>query len=230
MRRVAIVQSSYMPWIGYFDLINSVDDFVFLDNVQYTKRDWRSRNKIKTPNGVKWLSVPIITKSRLTQSIYDAVPDGNSWRSKHWRTIDYSYSGSASYHEYAAGIRECIMDESCISISEINQKLIKRISDLVGIRTRLHDARSFQCCEGKNERLAGICAELGGNVYVTGRKASNYLKSELFKSMGIEVEYFDYRVYGPYTQRWGGFVAGLSVIDTLFNIGPKTRSLLGEAA
>lgn len=100
-RKIAILQPNYIPWKGVFDLINQVDAFVFYDDVQYTKKDWRSRNKIKSPNGEHWITVPIATKGKREQLIFEAEIDNTQiWQSKHYKSIWSSYNKAPYFEEY----------------------------------------------------------------------------------------------------------------------------------
>ncbi len=224
-KKIAILQSNYIPWKGYFDLINMVDEFIFYDNVQYTKNDWRNRNRIKTNQGVQWLTIPVRIES-LSQTIMDTQVANSNWNRKHWTAISNNYSKAKYFSDYKERFESLYMNLDVKLLCEINYKFIQEICKLLGIKTKLSCSSSFNLIGEKTERLVNICKELRASCYVTGPSAKNYLDESLFTLNGIKIEYIDYSNYPEYNQLHGAFVHEVSVIDLLFNEGPNALSYM----
>ena len=226
-KRVAILQSSYIPWPGYFDIIGSVDEFVMYDVVQFTKDDWRNRNRIKTADGVRWLTIPVLTAGRFGQTIAETRVAGGDWAVKHWRSLSQAYAAApyfANYRDRFADAYRACGDQPLIS--SVNRTFIDVISSELGLSTRIIDAAAHVKEGDRNQRLVDLCRALGAGVYVSGPSARTYLDIELFRRHGIDVEFVEYPAYGPYHQLHGSFEPRLSVLDMLFNVGPATTSYL----
>ncbi len=218
MKRVAVLQSNYVPWKGYFDLIASVDEFVFYDDMQYTRRDWRNRNRIKTPTGLQWLTVPVLAKGRFEQSIRDTCIDGDAWAETHWKALMLNYRRAPAFAATAAWL-EPLLRQPWTHLSMLNRALIEAVCARLGIATRLRCSWDYAAQGGRSERLASICAQAGATVYVSGPSARDYLDEAAFSRRGVAVEWFDYAGYLPYPQLWGAFEPAVSILDLLFNCG-----------
>jgi hypothetical protein len=225
MKRVAIVQSNYIPWKGYFDLIAHVDEFILLDDVQYTNRDWRNRNRIKTATGPIWLSIPIRHGSR-SQLINEATATDQSWRIKHWRALTHAYRRAPYFDEYAMVLekmyRECPGDR----LSEINGHFLEGICSLLGVQANLRQSTNYGATGSKTERLIDLCRKSGATQYVSGPAARAYLDETLFQNAGIEVQWFDYSGYREYPQLHPPFDHHMSVLDLIFSTGPNAKRYL----
>lgn len=219
MKRVAIVQSNYIPWKGYFDLIASVNEFVLYDDMQFTRRDWRNRNKIKTPQGVQWLSVPVKVKGRYTQTIRETEIDGTEWAGDHWKAISLNYRRAPFFPEIASWLEPMYLGHQYSMLSNLNRALIEAICTYLGISTVIRDSHEFVLVEGKSDRLAELSAQLGAREYVSGPSARGYIDPECFARRGVSVSWFDYSGYPVYPQLWGEFVHEVSILDLLFNCG-----------
>ena len=218
-KKIAISQSNYIPWKGYFDFINAVDEFVLYDEVQYTKRDWRNRNQIKTPQGLKWLTIPV-TASR-EHAINEVEVADSSWNEKHWQTIRHMY-GKASHFEYFAGDIQMLYESANHkALSEINHHFLTGINRMLDINTPLSWSTDYNSSGDKSERLLSICKSAGADCYITGPAAKAYLDTNLFEREGVMVEWMNYDGYKEYSQLHGEFEHAVSVIDLLFNTGPK---------
>jgi hypothetical protein len=219
-KRIAVVQSNYIPWKGYFDLIASVDEFILFDSVQYTRRDWRNRNQIKTARGLLWLTIPVETKGQFEKPIKDMTVADRSWPRRHWETIRHSYARAASF-PVVGGFVESLYREaeghSCLSA--INRLFLQAICEFLGIRTKIAASMDYRVVTGKSERLISLCLQAGGSVYVSGPSARAYLDEPAFRAAGIEVEYFDYVGYPVYRQLHPPFVHAVSVLDLILNEG-----------
>jgi hypothetical protein len=218
-RRVAIVQSCYIPWKGYFDLIGSVDEFVFYDDMQYTRRDWRNRNQIKTPQGLQWLTVPVKVKGRYFQTIRETEIEDQRWRADHWKALHQNYRRTAHFEEVAEVLEPFYVEHEYTHLSQLNRALTDAICRLLGITTTFKWSWDYVLSEGKTERLVDLCRQANAEVYVSGPAARDYIVPELFEAAGIELEYFDYSGYPEYPQQWGEFQHGVTVLDLLFNCG-----------
>lgn len=223
VKKVAILQSNYIPWKGYFDLIASVDEFIIYDEMQFTKNDWRNRNQIKTPQGVQWLTVPV--GQNIQRRICDVALSGN-WQGKHWKTLENNYRRAAHFDSVASWLRPLYLEQQHDNLSRMNIQLLQAVCTYLGIDTRLSSSEDYTLIEGKSERLVDLCQQAGASIYISGPAAQGYLQSELFEAQGIEVRWFDYSGYPHYPQLWGDFVHGVSVLDLLFNCGPDARAYM----
>ena len=220
-KRVAIVQSSYIPWKGYFDLIRAVDEFILLDDVQFTRRDWRSRNQIKTAQGLTWLTVPVKSKGLYLQRVEDTCISDARWAEKHWATLRGSYARTPFFRHCAAVLEPVYAalgrEER---LSAVNHRLIVAACELLGIGTRITSSSEYGAPEGKNERLIDLCLKAGATEYLSGPKARGYLDEAMFGAAGIAVRFADYSGYPEYAQPFPPFEHHVSVLDLLFCTGP----------
>lgn len=216
-RRVAIVQSNYIPWKGYFDLIGSVDEFVLYDDVQFTKNDWRNRNRIKTQRGVEWLSVPV--GQCISRRVRDVKLNDDRWQRQHWSKLQTNYSRARCFRSCEEWLRPLYLERPYRTLSELNRALIEAICGRLGITTRLHWSWDFETGAGKTSRLVDLCMQLRADEYVSGPAARNYLDTECFGRQGIAVTWFDYSGYPEYPQLWGDFDHSVSILDLMFNVG-----------
>jgi hypothetical protein len=222
-KRIAIVQSSYIPWKGYFDLINQVDEFILYDDLQYTRRDWRNRNRIKTPNGPAWLTIPVKAKGRYYQKIRDTVVHDRNWSSRHWKAICLSYS-RARYFEATRHVFQGLYEECRVEthLGRINFRFLRAISDMLGIRTRITWSMDYELVGGRTERLVHLCRQAGASEYLSGPAAKAYLDEALFSGEGIRVRWMDYSGYPEYAQLFcPPFIHEVSIIDLILNEGPE---------
>lgn len=226
MTKVAIVQSNYIPWKGYFDLIASVDEFIIYDDMQFTKRDWRNRNLIKTPQGVQWLTVPVKVKGKYSQSIRDTEIDGYDWARDHWKALAQNYRRAPYFDEVATFLEPYYHDRRYSHLSVLNRDFLEAICGFLGITTRITNSWEYSLAPGKSERLADLCAQVGGTTYVSGPAAKDYLDAAPFSERGMDVMWFGYDGYLAYRQLWGDFVHEVSIVDLLFNEGPDARNYL----
>ena len=218
MKKVAILQSNYIPWKGYFDMIAAVDEFIIYDDMQYTKGDWRNRNQIKTPQGVQWLSVPVKLRGRFLQKIRDTEIDGEFWMSQHWRSLELNYRRAKCFDEISEIIRP-LYRSGYTSISDLNRTFIEVIARYLGISTKISNSWDYSLVDGKTERLVDLCRQAGADEYVSGPAAKDYIDPMFFVGSGIKLTWFDYSGYREYPQLWGGFVHGVTILDLLFNCG-----------
>lgn len=222
-RTVVILQSSYIPWKGYFDLVNAADVFVFFDEVQYTRRDWRNRNKIIVDGVPKWLTIPVESKGRFDAAIKDMYVADKKWADKHLNTIRHAYRKAPFFAEYFPLIEDAYRDAASMSaLSSINQLFIERLSQMIGAETRFRVSDGTpRTTSDPTRRLAEICAAYGATTYLSGPSAKSYLDPAVFDELHIDLRYCDYSGYPTYAQATETFEHGVSVIDLLLRVGPK---------
>jgi WbqC-like protein family len=226
-KRVAIVQSNYIPWKGYFDLIRAVDEFVLFDDVQYTRRDWRNRNKIKTPQGAAWLTIPVSTKGQYYEPIKSITASDLSWTTRHWQTIAANYARARFFRNYAETIERAYRECVDTHLSAINFRFISTICGILGITTKITWSMDYTLAEGKTERLVSICEQAGADLYLSGPAARDYIDQTLFDAANVRLVYADYTGYPEYTQLFPPFDHYVSALDLIFNEGPEaTRYML----
>lgn len=219
MKKVAIIQSNYIPWKGYFDIIAAVDEFILYDDMQYTRRDWRNRNQIKTPKGQQWLTVPVKVKGKYHQTIRETEIDGADWAETHWKSIYQNYRRASYFNEIAELFEPIYRQRQYTHISVLNRELIEAVCVYLDITTRISNSCEFTLIDGKTERLVDLCAQTGGTEYISGTAAKGYIDERLFAERGIRLTWFDYAGYPEYPQLWGDFTHGVTVLDLLFNCG-----------
>lgn len=228
-KKVAILQSNYIPWKGYFDIIASVDEFIFYDEMQYTKNDWRNRNKIKTPNGLHWLSIPVATKGHLSQDvrIMDAKIVDKKWANSHWNTIKQFYRKTPYFNDYSDIFekiyKECKQEEY---LCKVNYKFIYAINEILRIKTKISFSQDYGLIDGKTERLVDLVQKAGGTEYLSGPAAKDYIDEKLFKEANIKLSWMDYSNYPEYPQLYPPFEHGVSILDLIFNCGPEARKYM----
>lgn len=219
MKRVAILQSNYIPWKGYFDMIAYVDEFILYDQMQYTRRDWRNRNKIKTAQGTQWLTVPVKTRGKYVQTISETEISEPDWAEKHWKTLELTYRRAPHFDAVATWLKPLYLDRSYTHLSTMNEAFLTAICAQLGITTKITRSEDYTLVDGKTERLADLCAQAGGTEYVTGTAARSYLEPDVFAERGLALTWFTYEGYPKYKQLWGEFEDGVSILDLLFNCG-----------
>lgn len=225
MKRVAIVQSSYIPWKGYFDIIHDVDEFIFFDDVQFTTRDWRTRNRIKTAHGLLWLSVP--AGSNRDRRICDVTLTDHAWQAKHWKSIQHAYSSAPFFDRYRQRFEDLYLGIEWTSLSELNQALTRSIArDILGIDTVFTDSRDYPATGQKTERLVTLVAAAHGTHYLSGPSARDYIAPEMFAVHGIALAYKDYSDYPEYPQPHPPFEHSVSILDLIFNTGPDAPEFI----
>lgn len=216
---MAVLQSNYVPWKGYFDLVHDVDLFVFHDDLQYTKGDWRNRNRIKTPAGPAWLTVPVGSREdRLICEVRIADP---GWARRHWRRIEQCYRRAPFFDHYRPWLEEAYLGRRWELLSDLNQHLIRGIArDLLGIATPFADSRDLAPQGQKLDRLLDLLGKVGAASYLSGPAGKGYIEPERFAAAGIALAWKDYAGYPEYPQAFPPFVHEVTVLDLLFQVGP----------
>lgn len=220
MKRIAILQSNYIPWKGYFDIIRSVDEFVIYDDAQYTRRDWRNRNLIKTSKGLMWLTIPVQVKNKFSQNINETKISDSRWIKEHLMKLRHNYSAAAHFREYIdwlSGIYESC--RNMVFLSDINLFFINEINRFLDINTRISFSGHYRIEGDRTMKIINICRDAGADVYLTGPAAKSYLRKEEFDESGIELRWMDYSGYKEYDQLYPPFVHEVSILDLILNMG-----------
>jgi len=224
--KALITQSNYIPWKGYFDNIARCDVWVVYDDMQFTRRDWRNRNYVKTPNGLKWLTVPVEVTGKFHQKINETVVADREWNINHLRQLEQLYRKAPCYDEIGPWVRELYLSATHPRLTDINLHFTKAILEFLGVRTEIKDSREFKLAEEKTERLVSICRDLGATTYLTGPAAKDYMEEDQFKKSGIDIVYSDYSGYPEYNQLFPPFEHGVTILDLIFNVGSQARRYL----
>lgn len=224
MKKIAITQSNYIPWKGYFDTILNVDEFVLYDDVQYTRRDWRNRNQIKTGQGLFWLTIPVEVKGKYFQSINETVVSEPSWNIKHWKTLQANYAKAPFFEQYKDFFEALYLECNETHLSKINHRFLTAICNLLEIKTKISWSSDYDLVGDKTERLLNICLQSKATDYYSGPAAKSYLDESLFTKNGVSVHWCDYSNYSEYPQLFPPFEHAVSVIDLIFNTGPSAKS------
>jgi len=224
-KTVVILQSNYIPWKGYFDLINLADEFVLYDEVQYTKNDWRNRNVIKTKAGAKWLTIPVRVR-RLGQRINETNVSDSRWNQKHWKTIETNYSKAAHFNIFKSRLRDLYLGCEEKSLSRINERFIREMCDIIGIKTRITSSAIYNGTGGKTDRLVDICKKAGATTYLSGPAAKTYINQGLFADVDIELSWMDYSDYPEYDQLYPPFQHTVSILDLILNRGSNAPNYM----
>lgn len=219
MKSVVVLQSNYIPWKGYFDLIRDANLFVFYDDLQYTKNDWRNRNKIKASAGAEWITIP--AGSDTNRLICEVQFKDSSWQLKHWKTLLQNYRSCPHFERYREFFEDFYLGRQWVGLSEMNQYLIRHVaSEFLGISTAFCDSREFALSGQKQERLLELVTKVGTERYISGPAAKSYIERQRFEDAGIELIWKDYSGYPEYSQRFPPFEHAVSIVDLLFNVGP----------
>jgi hypothetical protein len=219
-KRVAAIQSSYIPWKGYFDAINVVDEFILLDDVQYTKRDWRNRNRIKSTQGSQWLTIPVAVKGLRFQRIDETRIADPEWAARHWTTLVHTYRRARHFDEVAQRVEPVYLRTAFDRLSDVNRTLIEAVAGLLGIQTELRWSTDFEVSGARGDHILGLCLAAGADEYVSGPAARVYLDEEEFARHNIRVRWCNYKGYPTYPQLSEPFEHGVSILDLLFHTGP----------
>ncbi len=231
--RVSIHQPQYLPWLGYFYKIAKSDLFILFDTVQYPRgKHFGNRNQIKTAQGAQWLTVPVLDRSELVLYSDIQIDQKQKWAHKHWRGIDLSYRKAPHYERYAEGLSAMYLEREWASLTDLNQSLLQWCFDALGITARVVRASAMNVSrEGleTDDYIFALLQAAGATQYISGQGAGSqrYIDRDAFAAKGIELWLYDFNA-PQYSQLWGAFVQGLSVLDVLFNCGEQARELLDQ--
>lgn len=219
MKKVVITQSNYIPWKGFFDAMRLADEFVLYDDMQYTKRDWRNRNRIKTPQGVQWLTIPVEVKGKFNQKINETLVSDMNWATSHWKSLSLNYSKAPYFGEMKDFLEHLYMNVPSKNLSEINAWFLIEIGKWMGIEPKISFSSDYKLEEERTDRLVGICNQIGATDYYTGPAAKGYMDESKFDERNIGLHYFDYSGYPQYDQLYEPFDHAVSILDLLVHTG-----------
>lgn len=226
MTVVCIHQPDFAPWLGFFDRLMACDLFVVLDNVQFVRRGWHHRDRIKTAQGAQWLTVPVRKKGRFDQSIAETeIDDGQEWRSRHLRTLESAYGRAPGFARWFPPVR-AVYEAGHVRLMDLNMALIGVMTDAFAIEAKTVTASSLVASGTSNELLINILKAVGGDVYLSGTGARAYLDEGLFAAQGIRVVWQSF-AHPVYPQPHGPFIPELSGLDCIFNCGADAARVLG---
>jgi hypothetical protein len=222
---VAVLQPGYLPWLGYFEQMYRADTFVLYDDVQYTTRDWRSRNRIRTAQGPQWLTVPVVHEQLRSARISDVQVDNRiPWRERHWRAVELSYRRAPFFSRYADRF-EALYRSDWTYLVDVDIAFSEAIADELGLHCRVVRSSSLAVAGTKTARLAHICQVLGATRYYSGAAARDYLDVAAMERLRISVEFQEYQ-HPTYRQVYAPFIPYMSALDLLLNCGPTSLSVL----
>jgi WbqC-like protein family len=229
LKTVTVVQSSYIPWKGYFDLIDMADEFVVYDDVEFSRGTWRNRNRIKTPQGPRWLTIPIRYRGRSHARIDEIETSGTAWAADHWRALVASYSAAPHFADYREVVESLYRDHDERNLSRINMRFIRALCGLLEIRTPITRSVDYGPAGSGTRRLVDLLVKAGATRYVSGPAARSYIDETLFERAGIALEWMDYGGYAEYPQPHPPFDHAVTVLDLLFSVGPRAPQFLKSA-
>jgi hypothetical protein len=225
-RRICIIQSAYVPWRGFFDLIGRCDEYVILDSAQFVKGHWQNRNRVCGPKGPAWLTIPVVTAGQLGQAIEDVMVSDAGWAGKHWSKLETCYAGSPFFADLCGKIRPLYEAAGqCRRLTDINEIFLRGLADLLGIRTAIVRDHDYSPRGKRTERVADICLKAGATHYLTGPSARAYFDVPLFAETGVALEWMTYPEYPAYQQAGNGYDPALSILDLLFSVGPQCSAM-----
>jgi hypothetical protein len=228
-KRIAIIQSCYIPWRGFFDFIRRVDEYVIFDDVQFAKRHWHNRNRIKTAQGTTWLTIPVESKGKFEQNINEtriAAP----WAQSHWRSISHAYAKAPFFKAYAPAIEALYQRAAALEmLSEVNHLFLSNLAGVLEIGTPMRWSTDFAVEGRKTDRLIALCRAARATHYLSGPSARSYVEPEKFAEAGITLEWMDYAGYRDYPQLYDAFEPAVTVLDLIFNTGPEAKTLVGHS-
>jgi hypothetical protein len=224
---IAIMQPTYLPWIGYFDLIDQTEVFVFLDSVQFERRSWQQRNRLKIQGVLQWLTVPVLRSDRSTEVINGMeIMRSELFPQKHIRTIERNYRRAMYFDKYFSSLKAILeVDEN--KLSNLNQRLIHWMAEMIGIQTNFKCSSDLQAQGSRSELLANICLRLGVSTYLSPLGSAGYILEtpEIFDRQGIKVVFQHYE-HPQYRQLSEPFVPFASALDLLFNEGERSLEII----
>ncbi len=220
MKRVAIHQPEHLPWLGYLDKARKADEFIFLDTVAFKKNYFENRNRIRTPQGWGWVTVPVLLKGRFGQAFQDVeINNLARWAEVYYRTLLQNYSRAPHWKTYGPVLEELLL-RPWEKLVDLNLALIDLFWKAFGIATPTRRASALGAAGRKSELLLDICRKTGATVYLSGPSGKDYLEQSLFAEAGIGIEFHEFR-HPEYAQRFSPFVPGMAAVDLLLNEGPE---------
>lgn len=227
-RTCVVLQPGYLPWLGFFEQMQRADEFVYLDDVQFDKHGWRNRNRIKGPGGPQWLTVPVRVAGLNQPLIHDVEIDATQarWATRHVQALKTNY-GPCPFFDWLMPDLEALLMQPWTHIADLDIAVAGRLCEKLGLTRQTHRSSALGATGGRCTRLIEICRKLACDHYYSGAAARDYMDVPAFEQAGITVHFQDY-VHPTYSQRYGPFVSHLSIVDLLFNCGPRSLEILGQ--
>jgi WbqC-like protein family len=224
-KTIAILQSNYIPWKGYFDIIAAVDEFLIFDEAQFTRRDWRNRNRIIIDGRLHWLTIPVSSKGRFNAPIAEMEVSERGWAEKHWRSIQHAYGKAPFFSLHGPPLEKLYEQAAKLPLlTEINELFLRGIATLLDLAPEFrHTSQIPRQAQSPTGRLVEICAGRKADVYVSGPAARDYIEVAEFAAAGVTLRYANYAGYPTYQQASESFEHGVSIVDTLMHCGPQAR-------
>lgn len=220
MKKVAIIQSSYIPWKGFFDIMHDVDLFLLDSCAQFTCRDWRNRNRIKTPHGALWLTIPVGNQDQ--KPIREVTIRDGEWAKRHWKNIENFYRRAAQFKRYQDLFMDIYLNRRWDYLWELNLCLIRAIAhEVLDIKTEIRDTAGLEPAGRRQDRLIDLLHKVKGDAYVSGPGAKGYIDRSRFEEEGISLTYKNYSGYPEYRQFFPPFIHEVSILDMVFHLGPE---------
>lgn len=223
---VSINQPGYLPWLGAIERIAISDIHIVLDHVQFEKGSFINRNKVRTPDGWSWLTVPVLKKGKFPNIPINTLEIDNKtdWRKKHWLTIKSSHSKSPYFAEHESFFESHYKTDWKVLLEQLNHQR-NYVLEALGITTKILFSSDIVSDKSKDELVLDLCQKVGCTTYISGPFGRDYLKEDEFSKNGIKVFYHDYN-HPEYSQRWKGFEPNMSIFDLLFNCGEESLKVL----
>ncbi|MDG6219987.1 MAG: WbqC family protein [Candidatus Thermoplasmatota archaeon] len=223
-------QPNFLPWIGYFHKVAVSDKHVIVDSVQYNKKHVTNRNRIKTPDGPVYLTVPVLTKGKFEQNINEVkINNDEPWKKKHWKAISFFYGKAPYFKDYKDFFEETYLKKEWIFLSELNMALLEYLFGALQIRTKIHIASHENITGQKNDLIVNLTKGLDCDTYLSGRGAIKYIDEQYLMSNGVNHIFQSFK-HPVYSQLWGDFTPNMSVIDLLFNTGPEAGKIIAKCS
>jgi hypothetical protein len=219
-KRVALVQSVYIPWKGFFDLIGRCDQYIIYDSAAFSKNHWHNRNRIKTPQGTSWLTIPVLTAGKLGQPI-EEVDVKPGWADAHWSRLAQAYRAAPFFGQLAPAIRgvyEAAAKET--NLSRINELFLRTLASMLRLDVEIVRDTAYESVGKRTDKVVSICRSADATHYLSGPSAAAYLEPAKFEEAGIILEWMAYGPYPAYPQLHGPFEHGVTILDVLFSLGP----------
>jgi hypothetical protein len=218
-------QPVYLPWLGLFHKIALADLFCYFDIAQYQTKDFNNRNKIKTHSGEIWLSVPVESKNHFSKSVGDIRIVQDGWPRKHFKSVSMAYQKAPYFRDYIGQLEEVLIAQSFETLSALNLAILRLAMRNLEIHTPIVKASDYSFKGAKSDLVLDMCVQLKADVYIFGAQGRDYADVESFRVRGVEPHFQDYR-HPRYRQLHGEFQPYMSIIDLLFNEGPRSREIV----
>lgn len=224
--KIAIMQPTYLPWLGYFAMMDQVDEFVFFDSVQFAGRSWQQRNRIKTGNGEQMLTIPVSKKGKRDQLINEVeIQSEADFAASHIKTISMAYSRAPHFKEYSPAFFD-ILNKKHDRLADLTMELITHFHSVLGLQCRFSKSSQMDVSGTKADLLADICQKLGADTYLSAVASRDYIEeSTAFQDRNISVLYNEYD-HPQYSQLFGDFLPYMAIVDLLFNEGPRSIDIV----